>query len=200
MSCSLPLAFTGDQWIAVVGILAGVVGTLGGLAFSLLNGRAERAQARALARASRLHAQRLDAYADLAAFMERERLYIQRTEPQVAIGEGQPPPEPVGDEEWLAMQGRVAVAGSAAVEAAVKKAQLAAHKFSGTVFVLRAMRGGTPHQEAGAWEQTEAARTRAVEARSRLRNARCATNWLTSEPGGPFALAPTKGASPPPRG
>lgn len=145
----------------------GAVGTIGGLLFGYFNGRAERTEARALSRNSRLHAQRLDAYAELAAFLERERLYIARTEPVITFGEAMPPPPALSENDWLTMQGRVGVAGSEAVERAVKDAQAAAMKFIGAVSVYRsADRRGTPdlYSEGGLREQMDKARERATTA------------------------------------
>jgi hypothetical protein len=161
----VPLALTGDQKIALVGVLVGLAGTIGGLLFAYFNGRAERAAAHKLARSGRLHAQRLDAYADLSAFLERERLYIERTEPQIVVGEGQAPPDPLSDEEWIKLRGRVSVGGSATVEAAVEEAQTRAHGFAGAVLSYRGIvqEGGNAIQVNQSREQMDRARRRAIE-------------------------------------
>jgi hypothetical protein len=155
---------TGDHWVAVVGIAAGVVGTLAGLVFAFFSARADRTQVRVLARSGRLHAQRLDVYAELSAYLERERLYIERTEPKATIGGGQDPPDPLDEEDWLKMIGRVAIAGSDEVETAIKNAQQGASKFAGALGVHLAMarQGGTPIQQSEARQQMDDARDRAV--------------------------------------
>jgi len=166
MAFGLVLGLTGDQWIALTGILAGAAGAIGGLLFSYFNGRAERIEARTLARHSRLHTQRLDAYAQLAAFLERERLFVERTEPEIGLGEPQPPPEPLDEEEWLSMQGRVAVAGSDAVSDAVGEAHRCAHVFAAAVWHYNAMRDRTQNLYApgGPREKMDDARRVALDA------------------------------------
>jgi hypothetical protein len=90
------MALTGDQWIAIAGVSSGAAVGLAGLAFGYFNGRSERQHAEGLARGSRLHDQRLAAYAELARYLERERLYLQRTEPM--IGPQPDPPGPLDDD------------------------------------------------------------------------------------------------------
>jgi hypothetical protein len=136
---SLPAALSGDQWIALAGVAAGAVGALAGLVFSYFNARSERISAQSLARSERLHAQRVDAYATLASFLERQRIYAARTEPIFTVGSPPPLPKPTSDEEWLEMRGRASVAGTDAVDAAVKEAQKRFNEFSANVMVYRQM-------------------------------------------------------------
>ena len=50
---TLPLALSGDQWLAFAGVLSGVIVGGGGLVFAYFNGKEERARARRTARAKR---------------------------------------------------------------------------------------------------------------------------------------------------
>jgi hypothetical protein len=94
---------TGDQWVAVVGIAAGIAGTVGGYLFGYFNGRAERTHAEHLSRAARLHNQRLDGYAEVSTYLLREREFLSKrltagTYPPVADNERFERP---GREEWM---------------------------------------------------------------------------------------------------
>jgi hypothetical protein len=83
------------------------------------------------------------------------------------LGEPQDPPKPLSDEEWLELQGRVAVAGSARVERAVKEAQRCAQRFVGAAAVYRlATRRNAPnvYEEGGPRETMDKARTAAYDA------------------------------------
>jgi hypothetical protein len=108
------LAFTGDEWLALAGLAAGALGTLGGLVFAYFNRKAEQQHARELSRSERLHAQRRDAYVQLAAFLERMRLWAYRTEP--FMGPQPDPPTQASDDEWTRLSGLAAVAGSLDVQ------------------------------------------------------------------------------------
>jgi hypothetical protein len=69
---TLPLALSGDQWIALAGVLSGVFGFVGGYVFAYFNGKAERAHGERLARSGRLHEQRFAAYKEVARLLKRQ--------------------------------------------------------------------------------------------------------------------------------
>lgn len=130
---------TGDQWIALTAVLSGALVGVDGLIFGYFNGRAERNHARNLSRGARLHEQRLAAYADLSAYLERERISIARIEPVFVVSEPQPPPDPLSADEWTQIMGRAAVAGSDEVRAAVEHARRQSGDFLGRAVVYRHM-------------------------------------------------------------
>jgi hypothetical protein len=135
---------------------------LGGLAFGYFNGRSERRHALRLARGGRLHQQRLAAYADLAAYLERERLYLHRTEPM--IGPQPDPPAPLDDDEWTRLTGRMSVSGSREALLALEEAQRRAHSFNGALMAYRGMRNQNALQMPAARQRMDEVRTRASEA------------------------------------
>jgi hypothetical protein len=70
---------------------------VGSLLFAYFNGKAERAHGERLARSGRLHEQRRAAYVEIARLLERQRLYLVRTEP--LRGPKPDPPPPLSDDE-----------------------------------------------------------------------------------------------------
>jgi hypothetical protein len=80
---TLPLALSGDEWIAVAGVSSGVIVGLGSLVFAHLNGKVERAHGERLARNGRTHEQRRLAYVDIARLLSRQRLVLIRAEPLI---------------------------------------------------------------------------------------------------------------------
>jgi hypothetical protein len=153
---------TGDQWIALAGVgFGGIVG-LGGLAFGYFNARSERRHTERLARGGRLHQQRLAAYADLAGYLERERLFLHRTEPM--IGPQPDPPPPLDDDEWARLNGRLAVSGSREALAALEEAQRRSQSFDGARMVYVGMRNQNALQMPEARRRMDEARRRASEA------------------------------------
>lgn len=92
---TLPLALSGDQWLALAGVLSGVLVGGVGLVFAYFNGKSERAYGERLARSGRLHEQRLAAYKEIARLLQRQRLYLVRTEP--IIGPKPDPPQRSAD-------------------------------------------------------------------------------------------------------
>lgn len=85
-----------------------------------LNGKAERAHGERLARSGRLHEQRFAAYREIARLLERQRLFLIRTEP--ILGPKPDPPQPLDDDEWSAVSGLAAVSPSQDVLTALKEA------------------------------------------------------------------------------
>jgi hypothetical protein len=129
------LALTGTEWIGLAGVAAGALGTIGGLVFAHLGRRAEHEHARELSRSQRLHAQRQDAYVQVAAFLERSRLWAFRTEP--FWGPQPEPPEPANDEEFVRLSALIAVAGSPEVQEKVRDATSRLRIFEITVGTYR---------------------------------------------------------------
>lgn len=128
---ALPLAVTGDEWIALAGVSSGVIVGVGGLVFAYFNARSERSHGERLARSGRLHEQRLDAYKEVARLLQRQRLYLARTEP--IVGPKPDPPPPLDDDDWAAVSGLAAVSPSAEVLEAMDEA---AQKTSGFEFAV----------------------------------------------------------------
>jgi hypothetical protein len=158
----LPLALTGQEWIAVAGVTSGAAVGLGGLVFGYFNGRSERAHAKELARSTRMHEQRLITYSELAAFLEHMRMYIVRSEP--FMGPKPPPPDPPDDDDQMALSGRVAIAASQEVEEAVKDAMGLVADFREALNVYRqAVQRNAPERPTVRKAMDEA-RTRADEA------------------------------------
>ena len=128
-------------------------------------GWVQRDHERKLARAARLHEQRLNVYHGLGQFLELERTRIERIEPWMTVaGDTRvPPPDPT-DEEWAGLHGSVAVAGSEAVQTALNEFHSSVRDFAGHVFTYRAMRSqGEGQQVADSGMAMHAARKVAYE-------------------------------------
>jgi len=129
---TLPLALSGDQWIALVGVSSGAVVGLGSLVFAYLNGKSERAHGERLARSGRLHEQRHTAYVEIARLLSRQRLFLIRTEP--IIGPKPDPPPPLDDDEWAAVNGVASISPSPGVLTALEEAAQKPSDFEIAVF------------------------------------------------------------------
>jgi hypothetical protein len=119
----LPLALSGDQWVALAGVIVGaVVGVLvggAGLVFAYFNGNREREHGATLARSGRLHEQRREAYVEVAKLLEKVRRYVW----MVRLGDdAAPAPSLPNDEEWTSMQAVSEVCASPQAGEAVRRA------------------------------------------------------------------------------
>jgi hypothetical protein len=158
----LPLALSGDQVIALVGVTSGALVGLAGLVFAYVNGEREREHSKQLARSGRLHEQRREAYITLAELLEKVRTYINRTETALDV----PAPNPPGDDEWVSTEAVAAVSAPSDVVAAFQSAKQAGIDFIARVLSYRGIRhqGGRPQMEEGARQEMEQARERAIAA------------------------------------
>ena len=111
---------SGDQWIALAGVSSGAIVGIGSLLFAYFNGKAERAHGERLARSGRLHEQRRAAYVEISRLLERQRLFLVRTEP--FLGPKPAPPPPLNDEDWSAVSGQAAVSPSQEVRSLLSEA------------------------------------------------------------------------------
>jgi hypothetical protein len=109
-----------------------VAGTVGGYLFGYFNGNAERSHGERLARAARLHEQRLEVYTEAATMLEREIEFLYLGEPMPSlyprpVSTRDPPQRPKAD--WANIQGRLRIVGSEAVYKAVSSANTAVRLF-----------------------------------------------------------------------
>jgi hypothetical protein len=118
--------------------LSGVIVGGGGLVFAYVNGREERAHGERLARGGRLHEQRFAAYREISRLLERQRLYLDRTEP--VLGPKPAPPPPLDDEEWATVSGLAAISPSEGVLAALEDASQKTRDFDIHAFTYRQIR------------------------------------------------------------
>ncbi|HEX5582520.1 hypothetical protein [Gaiella sp.] len=126
---------------------------------------AERTHALQLSRADRYFAARLDAYREAARMLERVRLFVQRRNPLLVIGDPQPMPPNFDDAEWETLRGRIVVASSPEALDAIDVASRAYNDFQAhamTYEELRAQNAATGLGESG--KQMEEARTAAYAA------------------------------------
>ena len=140
----LLLALTGDQWLTLAALASGALIGLSSLVFAYFNGRSERTHGERLARSDRLHEQRFAAYKEVARLLERQRLYLTRTEP--LVGPKPDPPRPLDDEEWATVSGLVAISPSADVLAALEDASQRTNDFEIHAFTYRRIRIGDAHR------------------------------------------------------
>jgi hypothetical protein len=148
---------TTEQIAIVSGAAVGIAGVLA----PTLTAWLDRKHRRDLAQAERRHALRSRTYADAAAFLERERLLVMRTE--AIVGPAPPAPPPLHDDDWTQLEGRITVASSRAVRAAIQEAHRQANLFVGAVMAYRGVRA-QPQQLEGAGNQMHEARTAALAA------------------------------------
>jgi hypothetical protein len=139
---TLPLALNGDQWLALAGVFSGVLIGGGGLVFAYFNGKSERQHGERLARSGRLHEQRFTAYREISRLLERQRLYLVRTEP--FLGPKADPPPPLDDEEWATVSGLAAISPSEGVLAALENATERAGDFESDAFTYRRIKARPP--------------------------------------------------------
>jgi hypothetical protein len=126
---------SGDQWIALAGVSSGAIVGIGSLLFAYFNGKAERAHGERLARSGRLHEQRRAAYVEISRLLERQRLFLVRTEP--FLGPKPAPPPPLNDEDWSAVSGQAAVSPSQEVRSLLSEAAERTTKFEYAVHDYR---------------------------------------------------------------
>jgi hypothetical protein len=170
----LPLALSGDEWIALAGVLSGALGVLVGVGFAYVNGKSERAHSERVARSGRLHGQRLSAYVELARALRRQGMYVVRTEP--LVGPQPDPPAALDDEEWAALMGKAIVAASPDVLAALEDANTETMTFQFAVNELAQM-----NAQAALPNLLVAARQRLDDTRGRALNAIEETERLMRE-------------------
>jgi hypothetical protein len=116
------LALASTEWIALAGLAAT---TLVGIAAALapaLTARATREHELELEQSKRLYAQRHGAYFELARFVARQRLTIERTERLTQFDGDPPPPDQLDDEAWIDMRARWTLLASADVSSALDTA------------------------------------------------------------------------------
>ena len=165
---TLPLALSGDQWLALAGVLSGVIGVAGGLVFAYFNAKEERSHGERLARSGRLHEQRFAAYREIARLLERQRLYLIRTEP--FIGPKPEPPQALDDEEWAGVSGLASISPSREVLAVLEEAAQKTSDFEIHAFTYRRINerppaarvNEDPEEELNARLSMDAARNQAL--------------------------------------
>jgi hypothetical protein len=109
------------------------------------------------ARGQRLFQLRADTYAEVGRMLERERLWLQRIEPIIVIGDPLPIPENFDDGEWETLIGRIAVGSSAEVLALVEDVHNKFRAFQGYAFTYRQLRDTTARWQ-GSGQEMETAR------------------------------------------
>jgi hypothetical protein len=109
------------------------------------------------ARGQRLFQLRADTYAEVGRMLERERLWLQRIEPIIVIGDPLPIPENFDDGEWETLIGRIAVGSSAEVLALVEDVHNKFRAFQGYAFTYRQLRDTTARLQ-GSGQEMETAR------------------------------------------
>jgi hypothetical protein len=109
------------------------------------------------ARGQRLFQLRADTYAEVGRMLERERLWLQRIEPIIVIGDPLPIPENFDDGGWETLIGRIAVGSSAEVLALVEDVHNKFRAFQGYAFTYRQLRDTTARLQ-GSGQEMETAR------------------------------------------
>jgi hypothetical protein len=113
-----------------IAIVSGAAVGIAGVFAPTITAWFDRKHQRALAQAERRHTRRSQAYAEAGALLERERLFVLRTEP--FIGPLPSPPAPLSDDEATRLGGSIAVASSLEARRAINEAH---HRTS--LFVAR---------------------------------------------------------------
>jgi gas vesicle protein len=159
---TLPLALSGDQWIAFFGVMSGAIVGVAGLVFAYMNGKAERVHGEKLARSERLYDQRREAYGSAAEVLEKYRRYIRITE----AGMDLPDPDVPDTDDSASMYAALSVSASSDVAAALDRFDELGTAFIGTVYAYTGIRrqGGAIHMEEEARQAMEEAREHAIEA------------------------------------
>jgi hypothetical protein len=119
-----------------------------------------------MAESARRYEQFRGIYKDIAAYLERQRLMVDR------VGQAMPyaePPVDLSDEELSALLGRVAVEGSPQVQEKLTEYSTAAHRFLGAVMTFEPLNqrrspDHIPDGWAAAFESVEQARKPAIRA------------------------------------
>ena len=119
-----------------------------------------------MARSTRLFEQRRGIYQDLGAFLERQRLMVDRAAQAIPLAE--PPPD-LSDEEQSALLGRAAVEGSRELQDELAAYAKAAHRFLGAAMMFQSLEprragGQIPDGWVEAQAAVEQARAKAFEA------------------------------------
>lgn len=174
---TLPLALNGDQWLALAGVLSGVLVGGGSLVFAYFNARSERQHGERLARSGRVHEQRFTAYREISRLLERQRLYLTQTEP--FLGPKPDPPPPLDDEEWATVSGLAAISPSEDVLTGLEDASQKTSVFEIDALTYRRINARPaaarvhedPDEELNARMSMDAARDRALEAISEAQRA-----------------------------
>jgi hypothetical protein len=109
------------------------------------------------ARGQRLFQLRADTYAEVGRMLERERLWLQRIEPIIVIGDPLPILENFDDGGWETLIGRIAVGSSAEVLALVEDVHNKFRAFQGYAFTYRQLRDTTARWQ-GSGQEMETAR------------------------------------------
>jgi hypothetical protein len=109
------------------------------------------------ARGQRLFQLRADTYAEVGRMLERERLWLQRIEPIIVIGDPLPILENFDDGGWETLIGRIAVGSSAEVLALVEDVHNKFRAFQGYAFTYRQLRDTTARLQ-GSGQEMETAR------------------------------------------
>lgn len=130
---TLPLALSGDQLIALVGVSSGALVGIAGLVFAYFNGKSERDHAKQLARSGRLHEQRLTAYVEIGKLLRRHALFVERSGPGIPGVPRPDPPPPLDDEEWTSLMGRAAVSATQSVLIALEAASYFASAYASDI-------------------------------------------------------------------
>jgi hypothetical protein len=130
---------------AVAAVIAGpAVGAVAILA-SVWQGRDQRTHDRALVRSEREFAVKKEVYVEMLRYARWAIVVVNRTEPR--MGPASDPPTAPTDEEWIAMEARVAVFASPEVEAAFSELGDKVTGFHIAVFEYRHARA----QPSGEW-------------------------------------------------
>jgi hypothetical protein len=132
------LALTSAEWIALAGLAATMIVGIAAAFAPTFTAKATREHEVELERAKRLYAQRHGAYLELARFLARQRLTLERTERAMQF-EGDPPaPDPLEDEAWMDMRARWTTLASADVRKALTLAGERYGDFANAVLAARA--------------------------------------------------------------
>lgn len=139
-SCQDPAVLALSLTTAQLGLVTTMVVGIAAAASPAFTAWANRKHERDLAGSERLYGQRRDLYVELAAFLERDRMGIARTEPIISFGEPLKPPEEVTDEDWIAMRGRWVVLASEDVQGGMLEASTRRNNFVSAVMSYKAAR------------------------------------------------------------
>jgi hypothetical protein len=115
------------QTIAIVGLCTTAAVGFFAVFGPMRTARHDREHRVELARVEARGSRRERAYPDFAAYLERVRLLLERTEPM--RGPVDDPPERLPDDEWVVVNGRLRVTASLEVQEAINKAHRAANEF-----------------------------------------------------------------------
>ncbi len=126
-----------------------------------VSGWLERRHGRGMTRSTRLYEQRRDTYVAVGRFLERGRLILERL--ARPIGAPSAPPFEPTDEEWIELQGSVAVCGSETVLLALAKYRYFASAFGSAAVTYLMLERQKVREIGDAQLELERTRTRALE-------------------------------------